>query len=112
MLEVKKTQRYTPFLFAVLKVFIIPGTIRTCQKFLIQYNKQQLHQMLPKCKNKGKFFHRVICVLGRLFLNIIDSDIHFAEEKNEVRRAILSCSVTVQKMGLKGEESEEERGDT
>lgn len=32
----------------------LPGTIRTCQKFLIRYNKQQLHQMLPKCKNKGE----------------------------------------------------------
>lgn len=44
--------------------------------------------------------------------NIIDSDIHFAEEKNEVRRAILSCSLTAEKMGFKGEESEEEQGDT
>ncbi|XP_003974784.2 ribonuclease P/MRP protein subunit POP5 [Takifugu rubripes] len=64
----------------------VGGTIRTCQKFLIQYNKHQLHQMLPKCKNK--------------------------EEKNEVRRAILSCSLTGEKMGLKGEESEEERANT
>lgn len=64
MLEVKKTQRYTPFLLpAVLKMFLIPGTIRTCQKFLIQYNKRQLHQMLPKCKNKGMFFLGVICML-------------------------------------------------
>lgn len=30
------------------------GTIRTCQKFLIQYNKQQLHRMLPMCKDKGE----------------------------------------------------------
>lgn len=47
-----------------------------------------------------------------IILILIDSDIHFAEEKNEVRRAILSCSLTAEKMGLKGEESEEERGDT
>lgn len=43
-----------PFIPAALKVFVILGTIRTCQKFLIQYNKRQLHRMLPKCKNKGK----------------------------------------------------------
>ncbi|CAG02499.1 unnamed protein product, partial [Tetraodon nigroviridis] len=42
------------YLPAALEVCVIPGTIRTCQKFLIQYNKQQLHRMLPKCKNKGK----------------------------------------------------------
>lgn len=48
----------------------------------------------------------------QVILNLIDSDIHFAEEKNEVRRAILSCSVTGEKMGFKGEESDEERGDT
>lgn len=30
------------------------GTIRTCQKFLIRYNRQQLNRMLPKCKNKGE----------------------------------------------------------
>lgn len=33
------------------------GTIRTCQKFLVRYNTQQLHRMLPKCKNEGKGFH-------------------------------------------------------
>lgn len=48
----------------------------------------------------------------QLILDIIESDIHFAEEKNEVCRAILSCSISGEKMGLKGEESEEERGDT
>ncbi|XP_070820103.1 ribonuclease P/MRP protein subunit POP5 [Chaetodon trifascialis] len=45
----------------------VGGTIRTCQKFLIQYNKQQLHRMLPKCKNK--------------------------EEEQQVRKAILDCSL-------------------
>ncbi|KAG7241390.1 hypothetical protein INR49_025590 [Caranx melampygus] len=30
----------------------VGGTIRTCQKFLIRYNTQQLHRMLPKCKNE------------------------------------------------------------
>uniref|UniRef100_A0A3P8VVH2 Ribonuclease P/MRP protein subunit POP5 n=1 Tax=Cynoglossus semilaevis TaxID=244447 RepID=A0A3P8VVH2_CYNSE len=30
----------------------VGGTIRTCQKFLIRYNTQQLHRLLPKCKNE------------------------------------------------------------
>ncbi|XP_067375845.1 ribonuclease P/MRP protein subunit POP5 isoform X1 [Channa argus] len=42
----------------------VGGTIRTCQKFLVRYNTQQLHRILPKCKN---------------------------EEKQEVRKAILNC---------------------
>lgn len=44
----------------------VGGTIRTCQKFLVRYNTQQLHRMLPKCKTK--------------------------EEQYEVRRAILDSS--------------------
>uniref|UniRef100_A0A4W6F3W9 Uncharacterized protein n=1 Tax=Lates calcarifer TaxID=8187 RepID=A0A4W6F3W9_LATCA len=44
------------------------GTIRTCQKFLIRYNTQQLRRMLPKCKNE--------------------------EEKQQIRKAILNCSLT------------------
>ncbi|KAM9392384.1 ribonuclease P/MRP protein subunit POP5 isoform 2-T2 [Pholidichthys leucotaenia] len=43
------------------------GTIRTCQKFLIRYNTQQLHRMLPECKNE--------------------------EEKLQVRKAILNCTL-------------------
>uniref|UniRef100_A0A7N8WJC5 POP5 homolog, ribonuclease P/MRP subunit n=1 Tax=Mastacembelus armatus TaxID=205130 RepID=A0A7N8WJC5_9TELE len=35
----------------------VGGTIRTCQKFLVQYNTRQLHQMLPKCKNEGMGFN-------------------------------------------------------
>ncbi|XP_042277941.1 ribonuclease P/MRP protein subunit POP5 [Thunnus albacares] len=46
----------------------VGGTIRTCQKFLIRYNTQQLHRMLPTCKNE--------------------------EEKQQVRQAILNCSLT------------------
>lgn len=45
-------------------------------------------------------------------LNLIDSDIHFAEEEKEVRRAILSCSISGEKLGFKGEERDEEQGDT
>ncbi|XP_013884769.1 ribonuclease P/MRP protein subunit POP5 isoform X2 [Austrofundulus limnaeus] len=63
------------------------GTIRTCQKFLIRYNAQQLHRMLPKCKNE--------------------------EEKVQVRQAILSCCLpggTKEEFqdDLESEEDEEE----
>jgi len=32
------------------------GTIRTCQKFLVKYNRQQLDRMLLDCKTDGKLF--------------------------------------------------------
>ncbi|XP_070690222.1 ribonuclease P/MRP protein subunit POP5 [Pempheris klunzingeri] len=60
----------------------VGGTIRTCQKFLIQYNKQQLHRMLPKCKNE--------------------------EEKQQVCKAILSCSLPGGNKEEFGDESESE----
>ncbi|KAK9970385.1 hypothetical protein ABG768_026331 [Culter alburnus] len=59
----------------------VGGTIRTCQKFLVKYNKQQLNRMLLDCKTD--------------------------DEKQEVRRAILSCSLDY----LKGEEAYEDRSD-
>ncbi|KAG7489654.1 ribonuclease P/MRP protein subunit POP5 [Solea senegalensis] len=62
----------------VLNCLHVGGTIRTCQKFLIKYNTQQLHQMLPKCKND--------------------------EEKQQVRKAILTCSLP----GSNRKESEED----
>ncbi|XP_056102582.1 ribonuclease P/MRP protein subunit POP5 [Rhinichthys klamathensis goyatoka] len=46
----------------------VGGTIRTCQKFLVKYNRQQLDRMLLDCKTDA--------------------------EKQEVRRAILSCSLS------------------
>ncbi|XP_062240355.1 ribonuclease P/MRP protein subunit POP5 isoform X2 [Platichthys flesus] len=63
------------------------GTIRTCQKFLIRYNTQQLHRMLPKCKDE--------------------------EEKQQVRESILQCSLPGGKKEafedeLESEEDEEE----
>ncbi|KAI5622148.1 ribonuclease P/MRP protein subunit POP5, partial [Silurus asotus] len=62
----------------------VGGTIRTCQKFLVRYGRQQLCRMLPHCKTEA--------------------------EKQEVRRAVLSCSL--RKLGVddgdKDEDSEEE----
>lgn len=34
--------------------FPSPGTIRTCQKFLIQYNRRQLLVLLQNCTDEGK----------------------------------------------------------
>ncbi|XP_023134639.1 ribonuclease P/MRP protein subunit POP5 [Amphiprion ocellaris] len=60
----------------------VGGTIRTCQKFLIRYNTQQLHRMLPKCKNE--------------------------EEKQQIREAILDCSLEDGTKEAFEEESESE----
>ncbi|KAJ8263278.1 hypothetical protein COCON_G00157350 [Conger conger] len=60
----------------------IGGTIRTCQKFLIRYNTQQLHRMLRLC--------------------------HSEAERLEVRKAVLSCSL---KSLEKEEEAEDGYGD-
>ncbi|XP_068994604.1 ribonuclease P/MRP protein subunit POP5 [Embiotoca jacksoni] len=57
----------------------VGGTIRTCQKFLIRYNTQQLHRMLPQCKNE--------------------------EEKEKIRKSILNCTLTRDKKELFEDES-------
>ena len=36
------------------KLLPMPGTIRTCQKFLIQYNRRQLLILLQNCTDEGK----------------------------------------------------------
>ncbi|XP_053360513.1 ribonuclease P/MRP protein subunit POP5 [Clarias gariepinus] len=61
----------------------VGGTIRTCQKFLVRYGRQQLCRMLPHCKTEA--------------------------EKQEVRRAVLSCSL--KKLRVDGDDEEEEDGD-
>ncbi|XP_074869354.1 ribonuclease P/MRP protein subunit POP5 isoform X1 [Carettochelys insculpta] len=45
-----RNQRYSCF-FNTLHV---GGTIRTCQKFLVQYNRQQLLLQLKNCTSEGK----------------------------------------------------------
>ncbi|XP_028313234.1 ribonuclease P/MRP protein subunit POP5 [Gouania willdenowi] len=65
-----------------LKCLHVGGTIQTCQKFLIKYNTQQLHRMLPNCKNE--------------------------EEKEHVRKAIMNCS---QAWGRKKDDDDEVRSE-
>lgn len=36
------------------ELFHVPGTIRTCQKFLINYNRRQLLMLLQNCTEEGK----------------------------------------------------------
>ncbi|XP_068846202.1 ribonuclease P/MRP protein subunit POP5 isoform X1 [Capricornis sumatraensis] len=36
------------------KLLPVPGTIRTCQKFLIQYNRRQLLILLQNCTDEGE----------------------------------------------------------
>ncbi|XP_062399960.1 ribonuclease P/MRP protein subunit POP5 isoform X2 [Sardina pilchardus] len=62
----------------------IGGTIRTCQKFLVKYSTQQLHRMLPHCTTEA--------------------------ERDEVRRAVLSCSLEKER-DVEEEEAEEEWDD-
>ncbi|KAM8961508.1 ribonuclease P/MRP protein subunit POP5 isoform 2-T2 [Pelodytes ibericus] len=56
-------QRYPCF----INTLHVGGTIRTCQKFLIQYNKEQLHLLLNNCTND--------------------------EERRKIRRSIASCTL-------------------
>uniref|UniRef100_A0A5F8GE86 Ribonuclease P/MRP protein subunit POP5 n=1 Tax=Monodelphis domestica TaxID=13616 RepID=A0A5F8GE86_MONDO len=58
------------------------GTIRTCQKFLIQYNRRQLLILLQKCTNK--------------------------EERESIKKSVMSCSLEQQEDELSGSESEED----
>ncbi|KAL0979518.1 hypothetical protein UPYG_G00186090 [Umbra pygmaea] len=60
----KKRGQKVPCFFNCLHV---GGTIRTCQKFLVRYNTQQLHRMLPLC--------------------------HSEEERSAIRKSVLSCTV-------------------
>uniref|UniRef100_A0A673GA84 Ribonuclease P/MRP protein subunit POP5 n=1 Tax=Sinocyclocheilus rhinocerous TaxID=307959 RepID=A0A673GA84_9TELE len=57
------------------------GSVLTCQKFLVKYNRQQLHRMLLDCRTDA--------------------------EKQEVRRAILSCSLS----NVREEEADEDGSD-
>ncbi|XP_050972422.1 ribonuclease P/MRP protein subunit POP5 [Labeo rohita] len=59
----------------------VGGTIRSCQKFLVKYNKKQLHRLLLDCKTDA--------------------------EKQEIRRSILSCSLGT----VRGEEADEDGSD-
>ncbi|KAI4884272.1 hypothetical protein NFI96_014358 [Prochilodus magdalenae] len=63
----------------------VGGTIRTCQKFLIRYGRQQLCRMLPHCKTEA--------------------------EKQEVRKAVLSCSLSKFKAEERGEYDDDDDGD-
>ncbi|XP_066500071.1 ribonuclease P/MRP protein subunit POP5 [Hoplias malabaricus] len=60
----------------------VGGTIRTCQKFLVRYGRQQLCRMLPHCKTEA--------------------------EKQEVMRAVQSCSLTEFRGGQGGDEDDGE----
>ncbi|KAL7884040.1 hypothetical protein AOLI_G00068100 [Acnodon oligacanthus] len=62
----------------------VGGTIRTCQKFLVRYGRQQLCRMLPHCKTEA--------------------------EKQEVRRAVRSCSQSLFKVTQQERDDEDEEG--
>ncbi|XP_062446166.1 ribonuclease P/MRP protein subunit POP5 [Rhea pennata] len=72
-----RNQRY-PCCFHTLHV---GGTIRTCQKFLIQYNRRQLLTLLQNCTNEG--------------------------ERQAIRQSVLSCSLT-EEQSQSGDEEEDD----
>ncbi|NXA38018.1 POP5 protein, partial [Eudromia elegans] len=57
-------QRYP----CALRTLHVGGTIRSCQKFLIQYNRRQLLMLLQNCTNE--------------------------EERQAIQQSVLSCSLT------------------
>ncbi|KFO70349.1 Ribonuclease P/MRP protein subunit POP5, partial [Cuculus canorus] len=59
-----RNQRYP----CVLNTLHIGGTIRTCQKFLIQYNRRQMLLLLQNCTNE--------------------------EDRRCIQKSLLSCSLT------------------
>uniref|UniRef100_A0A8C3E6B2 Ribonuclease P/MRP protein subunit POP5 n=1 Tax=Corvus moneduloides TaxID=1196302 RepID=A0A8C3E6B2_CORMO len=60
-----RAQRYPCF----LNTLHVGGTIRTCQKFLIQYNRTQLLRLLQNCTTEG-------------------------EERQCIQKSLLSCFLT------------------
>ncbi|NXD11175.1 POP5 protein, partial [Nothocercus nigrocapillus] len=57
-------QRYP----CALRTLHVGGTIRSCQKFLIQYNRRELLTLLQNCTNEG--------------------------ERRAIQQSVLSCSLT------------------
>uniref|UniRef100_A0A8C4JQY5 Ribonuclease P/MRP protein subunit POP5 n=1 Tax=Dromaius novaehollandiae TaxID=8790 RepID=A0A8C4JQY5_DRONO len=76
-----RNQRY-PCYFNTLHV---GGTIRTCQKFLIQYNRRQLLMLLQNCTNE--------------------------EERRSIRQSVLSCSLT-EEQSQSGDEEDDDDTET
>ncbi|NWW11957.1 POP5 protein, partial [Oreocharis arfaki] len=72
-----RAQRYPCF----LNTLHAGGTIRTCQKFLIQYNRTQLLRLLQNCTNE--------------------------EERQCIQTSLLSCSLT-EEQSQSGDEEEDD----
>lgn len=84
------------------------GTIRTCQKFLIQYNRRQLLLLLRSCTNEGEFLRPRSAARGAAAQPLLCL---LAEERRSVRQAVLSCSLT-EEQAQSGEEEEEDGTET
>uniref|UniRef100_A0A8B9CHP7 Ribonuclease P/MRP protein subunit POP5 n=1 Tax=Anser brachyrhynchus TaxID=132585 RepID=A0A8B9CHP7_9AVES len=68
-----------------LSTLHVGGTIRSCQKFLIQHNRRQLLTLLQNCTNE--------------------------EERQRIRQSVLSCSLT-EGQSQSGDEEEEDDTET
>ncbi|XP_066187398.1 ribonuclease P/MRP protein subunit POP5 isoform X5 [Sylvia atricapilla] len=76
-----RAQRYP----CCLNTLHVGGTIRTCQKFLIQYNRTQLLKLLQNCTNE--------------------------EERQCIQKSLLSCSLT-EEQAQSGDEEEDDGTET
>ncbi|XP_061865586.1 ribonuclease P/MRP protein subunit POP5 [Colius striatus] len=76
-----RNQRYP----CALNTLHVGGTIRTCQKFLIQYNRRQLLLLLQKCTNEG--------------------------ERQCIQKSLLSCSLT-EEQSQSGDEEDDDGTET
>ncbi|KFQ71598.1 Ribonuclease P/MRP protein subunit POP5, partial [Phaethon lepturus] len=72
-----RNQRYP----CSLNTLHVGGTIRTCQKFLIQYNRRQLLTLLQNCTNE--------------------------EERRCIQKSLLSCSLT-EEQSQSGDEEDDD----
>lgn len=64
---------------AFLRTLHIGGTIRTCQKFLINYNREQLPSMLRECKTADERQQLQSAILGHTLIKQKD-DPHIGGE--------------------------------
>ncbi|PKU38593.1 ribonuclease p mrp protein subunit hypothetical protein [Limosa lapponica baueri] len=79
---VKKSSSETIAFIDVHIILMTPtGTIRTCQKFLIQYNRRQLLMLLQNCTNE--------------------------EERQCIQKSLLSCSLTEEQSHSGDEEDDD-----
>lgn len=66
------------FIIVMLIFFFPTGSIRSCQKFVIKYHRENLPRLFPQCKTEGEFsFSQIYCessIFSMLFTNPMSQD--------------------------------------